>query len=228
MPLFLSRKAKDQKGLSAIQGGGSYTIRSNNKIANPTGTGTLSRGTKVKVSMSKETVTKPGPVQPMGYEKKTISVPKKTFIPGDMNPGTKINDRPTTIALGKKLNEHPEKTAARMKAQTMGQTSYISKSGKPEYSGRVATTYSDKTINAPSPKMSKPLTETISKKNITLEKPSGKANPSGQNKGLTVKLRRTAGNNSKGQGQNFKELEVGIGNKTMHIARFKTKTHRSK
>lgn len=134
---FLSRKAKDERGMASIAAGGEYTIRSKNKIADPTNPSkTLERGSKVKVGMQSQTITRttPGKTE---HEEVTTHVPQTTFHPGDI-PKDKVVDRMTTMATGAAARENPEKTKVRMEAQKSEKTSYDFK-GKKEYSGRYET-----------------------------------------------------------------------------------------
>lgn len=179
MPVYpISRKAKDQKGLESIQGGGSYTVRSRNKVANPTNpTKTLSRGSVVTVKPKSEVITKQGPPSPTTYRSATIDVPKSKFVAGDFQKGVK--DRPTTMALGKQLNEDPKKTATRMDAQSKGQTSYPGRKGQSEYSGRIEKSFEQKKINIPVPGKPTSTKETVTRNVTTVTNPQSRNAPVG-------------------------------------------------
>lgn len=171
MPVYpITRKAKDEKGLSAIKGGGAYTVRSRNKVANPTNPSqTLSRGSVVTVKPKTETNT-----SPTTYKSVSIDVPKEKFVAGDFQKSAK--DRPTTMALGKQLKENPAKTVARMDAQSKGQTSYPGRKGQSEYSGRIEKSFEKKEIKMPVPGKS----ETITKNVTTVKSPAPKGSGGGQ------------------------------------------------
>ena len=156
MPVYpITRKAKDEKGLSAIKGGGTYTVRSRNKVSHPTKPSqTLSRGSVVTVKPKTETRT-----SPTTYKSVSIDVPKEKFVAGDFQKSAK--DRPTTMALGKQLKEHPAKTVARMDAQSKGQTSYPGRKGQSEYSGRIEKSFEKKEIKMPVPGKSETITRNV-------------------------------------------------------------------
>jgi len=179
MPVYpISRKAKDQKGLESIQGGGSYTVRSRNKVANPTKpTEMMTRGSVVSVKPKSEVITKQGPPSPTTYRSATINVPKEKFVAGDFQKGVK--DRPTTMALGKQLKEDPAKTSARMDAQSKGQTAYPGRKGQSEYSGRIEKSFEPKQINVPVPGKPTTTKETVTRNVTTVTKPISRNAPVG-------------------------------------------------
>lgn len=231
MPTIIpfSRKAKDKRGLESIQGGGSYTIRSRGKISHPNIPGAkLKRGSVVTVQNVPKAVKRPDVTIPG----KTMTIqrmepPKKTYIPGDFNPpGKPIADRPTTMSLGKSLREDPAKTQVRMQAQKEGRTSYDYK-GRKEYAGRYETTPGrvvSETKTTP-PKTIPGKVETIMKKQTTVEPPETPSRSSGK---LGLRVRRVAGVNKQGQGQNYKRVDlVGKKGKVTPIVKVRTKTRRS-
>jgi len=213
---FLSRKAKDEKGLASIKSGGDYVIRSNNKVANPTNPSqTLSRGSKVSVRTKSDVITKSS-TSPTTYKSATIDVPKSKFVPGDMQKSVK--DRPTTMTLGKQLREDPKKTATRMDAQSKGKISYAG-GGKEEYSGRIQKSYEPRKINVPVPGKMSTSKETVITPVTTVKSPQ-----TGNSKGVSFAVRRVAGVNNQGKGQNYKRLDIGVGKKTIKLAKWKTPT----
>ena len=213
---LLSRKAKDEKGLASIKNGGDYVIRSKNKISNPTNPSqTLSRGSKVSVRTKSDVITKSS-TSPTTYKSATIDVPKSKFVPGDMQKSVK--DRPTTMALGKQLREDPKKTATRMDAQSKGKISYTG-GGKEEYSGRIQKSYEPRKINVPVPGKMSTSKETVITPVTTVKSPQ-----TGNSKGVSFAVRRVAGVNNQGKGQNYKRLDIGVGKKTIKLAKWKTPT----
>lgn len=215
---LLSRKAKDEKGLASIKNGGDYVIRSKNKISNPTNPSqTLSRGSKVSVRTKSDLITKSS-TSPTTYKSATIDVPKSKFVPGDMQKDVK--DRPTTMALGKQLREDPKKTATRMDAQSKGKISYAG-GGKEEYSGRIQKSYEPRKINVPVPGKTIVSKEKVITPVTTVKSPASQKENS---KGVSFAVRRVAGVNNQGKGQNYKRLDIGLGKKTIKLAKWKTPT----
>lgn len=176
--ITLSRQSKDEQGLESIKGGGDYTIRSRGKITSPTNPNkTLSRGSVVSVKPKSEVIVRQGPSTPTTYKSATIDVPKAKFVAGDFQKGVK--DRPTTMALGKQLNEDPKKTAARMDAQAKGETSYTGRKGQSEYSGRIDKGFEKKEIKIPVPGKPTYKSETVTR-NVTSVKEPVKSAPVGR------------------------------------------------
>lgn len=175
--ITLSRKSKDEQGLESIKGGGEYRIRSRDKVANPVNPSkTLSRGSVVSVKPKTEVVKTP--VAPTTtYKSTTIDVPKAKFVAGDFQKGVK--DRPTTMALGKQLNEDPKKTATRMDAQAKGETSYTGRKGQAEYSGRIDKGFEKKEIKIPVPGKPTYKSEIVTR-NVTSVKEPVKSAPVGR------------------------------------------------
>lgn len=158
---FQFRKKKDVKGLAKAKAeGGSYTVKSNKKLASPKG-GVLKRGAKVSYSKGSAPATKV-----VSGGKGTISTPvtkttKTTFLNQDYNereagkgkrgPQT----RKTTSEFTKQYRENPEKVKAREAAQAAGQETYRFK-GKHELSGKKVKETESKVgfkYKAPSPKI---------------------------------------------------------------------------
>ena len=165
---LLSRKTKDERGLASIQGGGEYTIKSRKKIPNPKNPSEmLPRGSNVSVATKTENVQHELP-KPDKVTQKTYDLPVRKFIAGDYQ--DKPIDRPTTMQLGKQLNENPAKTQTRMGAQAQGKTSYDFK-GKKEYSGRVETTYKPVTVTKREPQKPTVISVPITKKVTNVTKP---------------------------------------------------------
>lgn len=197
--ITLSRKSKDEKGLESIKGGGEYRIRSRGKIANPVNPSkTLARGSVVSVKPKTEVIKTPVS-SPTTYKSTTIDVPKSKFIPGDFQKGVK--DRPTTMALGKQLNEDPNKTSARMEAQAGGQTSYLGRKGQSEYSGRIEKSFDKKTINVPVPAKPTFKTETVTRNVTSVKNPSVASAPAGR--GGTTKRGHVEWLDRKGENKAF-------------------------
>jgi hypothetical protein len=165
---LLTRKQKDERGLASISEGGNYTIRSRNKIPNPKNPSeTLPRGSNVSVAQRTEQVKQEIPVPPK-VETKEYQVPKHSFVPGDFQ--KKVIDRPTTMQLGKSMNENPAKTQARMNAQKEEKSSYNFK-GKEEYSGRKETSYKPVTVKKEIPQKPMVVSMPITRKVTNVTKP---------------------------------------------------------
>lgn len=219
MPFIIGRRAKDAQAMQqAQQTGGSVTIRSKNKIANPTSPGrTLPRGSQVTYTKTPTVTKAPDTVTP---GKRSVTVSKTTrdvYHPGDMQ-GNKVHDRPTTMALGKSMREAPAKTSQRMSAQSEGKTQYTTPSGKTEYSGRIEKrhTYETKVTKEPDRmkigKVSMGQKTTASVIQPAVKKPSD----SRGHKGLII--HHSAGTNRQGKPQNFTSVELG-GKKLMKFKR---------
>jgi len=196
--ITLSRKSKDEKGLESIKGGGEYKVRSRDKVANPVNPSkTLARGSVVSVKPKSEVVKTPVSA-PTTYKSTTIDVPKSKFVPGDFQKGVK--DRPTTMALGKQLNEDPKKTAARMDAQSKGETSYTGRKGQSEYSGRIEKSFEKKEIKMPVTAKPTYKSETVTKNVTSVKAPVGGA-PAGR--GGTTKRGHVEWLDRKGENKAF-------------------------
>ncbi len=208
MPIFtIGRKAKDRRDLEAIQKtGGAMTIRSKNRIADPTNQGkTLGRGSVVTISKQPVvTQDKPTPVRP------TVSVKKETsstYIPGDFQ--GKVQERHTGEHHVKELGENPAKVKLRMAAQQRGETEYTTPAGKKEYAGRIktSTTYTPTVIkNKPTPgKIHMAMTNKTTVKNVAPQdtKPAGGRGRTG------LVIHRSSGTNRKGKPQNYTSVELG-------------------
>ena len=221
--LFMSRKAKDKQGIKdSMEGGGDYTIKSNMKVTNPVRQGThLPKGSVVSTSKSSnEIITKK--TSPTTYRETEIDVPKTTYQPGDMQ-GKKIYDRPTTSALGNYLKENPAKTETRKSAQFRGEKSYDAGGGKMEYSGRDIISSEKKKISLPVPGKDTYKTETVKNSNTTVDlpEPTPKKGKSG---GISMSIRRVAGENKQSKGQNYKRIDLNVGKKSVPIIQYRTKT----
>lgn len=220
----MSRKGKDKAALESLkEEPGEYTIRSRNKVADPTKPGsTLPRGSRVTTTMQSTDVVKTQKTPDTSREV-TIDVPKTEYKPGDMQTGG-VRDRKTTIPLGALLKEKPAKTQMRIDAQKEGKTSYNYK-GKEEYSGRNETTYTPKKISVPVPGKETYSKETVTNPVTKVDYPTTKK--TGSNKGISMAIRRVSGSDSRGRGQNYKRLDVKVGKKVIPIIKVKTPTRRS-
>lgn len=218
----IGRKAKDLRDLkNANASGGQVTIRSKNKITNPSNPSqTLGRGSTVTVTQ-RPVITQDKPKVTPGAKSTTVTR-TDSFVPGDMSENKRI-DRPTTPELGKSFRENPAKTQQRIGAQAKKETSYTTPSGKKEYSGRIKSTYEAKTTKAPDTIEAGKIRMSM-KKNVDVV-PVAPDKPKASSKGRSgIIIHRSAGTNNQGKPQNYRSLEIG-GRK---VVKWRTPTRRSK
>ncbi len=238
--ILLTRRAKDKAGLEAIQGGGSYTIKSRNKVANPNNPNdNLSRGSRVTVKNITESSKGTDTVTPGGTETRMVKSEKEIFTPGDRQ--EKVYKRNTTEPLGKSLKENTSKTAHRINFQEkmktgatpesaggkrIGDVAAYNYKGKVEHGGQYSRITEEKPVTTKlPPKITIGKTNTITKKQIDVAPPKDYGKSGG---GLGLRVRRVSGINNKGQGQNYKRLDLVAGKKTLPIIKVKTGTRRTK